>query len=125
MRVLFVYTVSNDLAPPARPLADWFEISLALSYLAAGLEEEGHETSLVVLRHGGFKKEMRQALQENRPDLICYTAVATEYPFVRRLARFVRKELPAAYQVIGGSHPSLRPDEVIEGRFRRGLHQRR
>ena len=39
MRVLFVYSDSNALPPPARPLAEWFEISFAVSYLAGALED--------------------------------------------------------------------------------------
>lgn len=117
MRVLFVYTVSNDLPPPKKPLADWFEISLAISYLSASLEEQGHETSLLVLRHGSFKRQMEHALVESQPALICFSAVATEYSFVEKVARFVSKRVPACYQVIGGAHPSLRPDDVMRGPF--------
>ena len=93
MNVLFVYTVSNCLAPPKKPLADWFEISLALSYLAAVLEREGHTVSLIVLRHGSFNKDLERKLADFDPALVCFTAVATEFPFVQKVAEAVRQRM--------------------------------
>ncbi len=117
MNVLFVYTVSNALALPKKPLAHWFEISIAISYLAAIVRNEGHQVSLLVLRHGSIGKLLDQKLAEFTPDLIGFTAVATEFPFVCKVSAALRKRVPEAYQIVGGSHPSLRPEEAIAGPF--------
>ena len=115
MKVLFVYTVSNALPPPAKPIAEWIEVSFSISYLAAALEHAGHEVALVVLRHGGFAKEIDEALREFTPALVAYTAVATEYPYCAKIAAHLRTRLPDAYHAIGGVHATLCPDGVAEG----------
>ncbi|MDP6410415.1 MAG: radical SAM protein [Planctomycetota bacterium] len=115
MRVLHVYTVSESLPAPSKPIAEFIEISFSLAYLAAALKRAGHECNLVVLRHGRFKRELETAIERSRPELICSTAVATEYPFVERIGRWTRERCPDAYHVVGGTHPILRPDEVAEG----------
>ena len=55
MNVLFVYTVPYAPPPPARPLPDWTEMSLGISYLASTLESAGHTIRLVVLRREGAR----------------------------------------------------------------------
>jgi len=117
MRVLFIYTVSNSLPPPAKPIAEWIEVSFSVSYLVSALEQKGHEVELLVLRHGSFKKELTEALESSRPSMVCYTAVATEYPFCAKVARAVAEMRPGMYQVIGGVHATLRPDDCIRGPF--------
>jgi anaerobic magnesium-protoporphyrin IX monomethyl ester cyclase len=117
VKVLFVHTLSNALPPPARPMAEWVEISFSISYLSAALKSAGHETSLVVLRREKYKKTLDPILREFQPALICYTAVTTEYPFVKKIARHLREEATGAYHVIGGVHGSVRPREVVAGPF--------
>jgi hypothetical protein len=50
MKILFVYTVSESLAPPHKPTAEFIEISFSIAYLSAAVRRAGHEPSLVVLR---------------------------------------------------------------------------
>jgi anaerobic magnesium-protoporphyrin IX monomethyl ester cyclase len=117
MKTLFIYTVSNALPPPAKPIAEWIEVSFSVSYLVSALEAAGHEVELLVLRHGSFKKELREALETSEPGMVCYTSVATEYPFNARVARAVREMRPDAYQVIGGTHSTLRPADCVADCF--------
>jgi len=118
MKILFVYTVSESLPPPQKPIAEFIEISFSVAYLSAAVRRAGHESSLVVLRHGGFKSQMAKALEEAQPDMVCYTAVATEYTFVEKIANWVATQRPGAYQVVGGTHPTLCPEGCIEGPFK-------
>ncbi|HJP01972.1 MAG TPA: radical SAM protein [Planctomycetota bacterium] len=115
MRVLLVYTVSETLPAPSKPIAEFIEISFSVAYLGAALKRAGHESTLVVLRHGRFKKELAAAIEKARPDLVCSTAVATEYPFIEKIARWTRERCPDAYHVVGGTHSILCPAEVCEG----------
>ena len=69
MKILFVYTVSESLPPPQKPIAEFIEISFSVAYLSAAVRRAGHESSLVVLRHGGFKSQMAKALEEAQPDM--------------------------------------------------------
>jgi anaerobic magnesium-protoporphyrin IX monomethyl ester cyclase len=117
MKVLFIYTVSNSLPPPAKPIAEWIEVSFSVSYLVAALESAGHEVDLLVLRHGSFRREVKEALAHTQPEMVCYTAVATEHTFCAKVARSIRQWMPGIYQVIGGVHATLRPDDCIQGPF--------
>jgi radical SAM superfamily enzyme YgiQ (UPF0313 family) len=117
MNVLFVYTVPYAPPPPAKPLPDWTEMSLGISYLASTLERAGHTIRLVVLKREDWKTDLDQVLFEFRPRLLCFTAVATEYVFVEKVARHLRGELPDVHQIIGGPHVSLQPKHVLEGSF--------
>ncbi len=117
MKVLFVYTVSEGPEAPQKPILEWIEISFAVSCLIGALKQAGHEVELLVLRHGRFEKEVRGFLERFDPRIVCYTAVATEFNFITSIAEFVRKERPGLYQVIGGAHVTLRPDDAMDSAF--------
>lgn len=117
MKVLLVYTVSEGPEPPRRPILEWIEISFAVSYLAGALKRAGHEVELLVLRHGRFEQEVLETIERFQPGLIGYTAVATEFEFIKRIAGFVSHERPELYQIIGGAHVTLRPEDALEGAF--------
>jgi anaerobic magnesium-protoporphyrin IX monomethyl ester cyclase len=51
------------------------------------------------------------------PRLICYTAVSTQYDFIAGVAAYVANHHPKIIQMIGGSHASLNPRDVITGPF--------
>jgi radical SAM superfamily enzyme YgiQ (UPF0313 family) len=117
MNVLFVYTVPYAPPPPARPLPDWTEMSLGISYLAGVLERAGHSVRLAVLRREGWAADLDRVLRGFSPRLVCFTAVTTEYPFVEKVARYLGRWLPGVHRVIGGPHASLQPEEVVPGPF--------
>ncbi|MCK5522395.1 MAG: cobalamin-dependent protein [Thiomargarita sp.] len=117
MNILFVYTVSYALSPPAKPLVDWTEISFGISYIASVLEQAGHKIQLVVLRREQFKNDIDRVIQDFQPRLLCFTPVATEYPFVKKIAQYFRETIPQSYQIIGGAHASLQPLDVLKGPF--------
>ena len=56
-------------------------------------------------------------MEEFNPGLICFTAVFSQYKFIEEMARFVKKQWPERYLLIGGVHATLQPDEVITGPF--------
>jgi radical SAM superfamily enzyme YgiQ (UPF0313 family) len=117
MNVLFVYTVPYAPSPPAKPLPDWTEMSLGISYLASVLERAGHTIRLAVLRREGWTDDLDRVLRDFAPGLLCFTAVTTEYPFVEKVARHLRRELPGVHQIIGGPHASVQPAHVLQGPF--------
>jgi anaerobic magnesium-protoporphyrin IX monomethyl ester cyclase len=117
MNVLFIHTLADAALPPARPLNSWTKIQLGISYIASVIKEAGHKTNLVVPRRRRYENEVDRALREFSPDIICVTAVFTEYPFAEKVANYVREKAPKAYMIIGGPHASLQPEEVSRGPF--------
>jgi radical SAM superfamily enzyme YgiQ (UPF0313 family) len=51
------------------------------------------------------------------PQLVGFTAVATQYPFISGAARQLKQLWPRRFLILGGTHASLKPDEVIQDAF--------
>lgn len=117
MNVLFVYSLAEAPSPPAKPLNSWTKIQLGLSYISSVLKRAGHKTKTVVPGRVNFEKGIDRAMDEFPTDIICFTAVSTEYPFIHQVAQYVRSKAPSACMVIGGPHASLQPEEVMKGPF--------
>ena len=119
MKILFVYS-QDHIVSPRKPLEYAEQMQLGISYISAAVKAKGHTTQLVVasryFRRKG-RELFKKAITEFKPDLIAYTSVGTQYEFISWLAAFARKIAPEAYSLIGGAHPSLNPDEVIDGPF--------
>lgn len=119
MNVLFVYSQDQTYSKQ-RPLEFPEYIQLGISYISAVLTQHGHRTRLVVIsphykKHG--LKLLEQRICEFTPRLICYTAVSTQYIFIAELAGSIAERHPGIYQLIGGPHASLNPEDVIAGPF--------
>ncbi|MBM2813293.1 MAG: B12-binding protein [Ignavibacteria bacterium] len=120
MRVLFVYTT------------DWIDLRtykllglqysyLGISYLSSHLKYTGHQTDLLLLSKILSKKTtfklITEKLNSSKPDLICFTCVATEYPYNSLIANFIKTNHPEIPLIIGGPHVSLSSDEAIRDCF--------
>lgn len=119
MRVLFVYSVF-DVHSPKKPLRSPDETQFGISYISALLKRHGHETSLIVLGRPLGRRNWKivdRRIAEFDPQLVCLTAVSSEYPFVESIARYVRLRLPRAYLVLGGVHATLNACDEMLGVF--------
>lgn len=115
MNILFVYSLDN-IVTSARPLSSQLEINFGISYISSFLKERGHYTKLVVLsRLLGRKNKhiIDKYLKSFSPKLICFTAVATQYPFIKDIAKYIKDNYPDIYLLAGGAHVSLNPQEAI------------
>ena len=120
MKVLFVYSTDNAQAIQS-PLSSWSSIQFGISYISSMLKSHGHQTKLVVLGSNQSEednsKQVSSCLLEYGPRLICFTAVFSQYAFIKTIATLVKNLLPETHLLIGGPHATLRPDEVISGPF--------
>ncbi|UCC39300.1 MAG: radical SAM protein [Candidatus Aminicenantes bacterium] len=94
----------GSLAPP-----------LGLLYIAAVLEKEGYEVSVVptdILKWGWG--QVRREIQDFKPDLIGVTS-NTENRFQSfKLIRLAKKALPQALTILGGPHASMASKDCLE-----------
>jgi radical SAM superfamily enzyme YgiQ (UPF0313 family) len=112
MNVLFVDSVERAISRE-RPLR-FCQIQLGISYISSVLKEDGHSTGLVVLSSERPKAGLAQAVEAVErcaPDVVAFTCVSTQYPFIESAARSIRRARPNAYLVIGGPHASLVPED--------------
>jgi anaerobic magnesium-protoporphyrin IX monomethyl ester cyclase len=119
LRVLFLYSVGH-VASQDRPLETMGQIQFGIAYVSALLKQHGHQTELLVVSHFGDKDNssiVHRKVEEFRPDMIGFYAVATEFAYVESMARLIRSIAPKSYLLVGGPHATLRPDEAIAGPF--------
>ena len=120
MKVLFLFSLHN-ISSFEKPLLASDQFNFGISYISSLLKEHGHETSLVVLgseeKAWRIRKQLEEIINDFQPDIIGFSSISTQYPFVSSIASEVKEKYKGTFLVIGGAHATLCPDEVIEGPF--------
>lgn len=120
MKITFIYSL-EDAQSVASPLQSWSDIQFGISYISSVLKTAGHQTRLVVLgSNNPWPRNIRQLnkfITEFSPHIICFTAVASQYPLIKKTASLIKNQWPDKYLVIGGVHATLNPTEVINDSF--------
>jgi len=109
MRVLFVYS-TRDCLSARHPLPSLQDIHIGLSYISTFLKSKGHSTRLAVV--DSESPEQRVAVIERivadfDPQLVGFTAVSTQYPFVVTVAKQLAQRWPDKFLLLGGVHASV------------------
>ena len=84
---------------------------LGLLYIAAVLEKEGYPVRVFDLYPDD--DGMLTEVAAFRPDVVGMTVLTDYWPRARRVAAFIRKEVPAATFVVGGIHVTAMPEEAL------------
>ncbi|MFC1490935.1 B12-binding domain-containing radical SAM protein [Candidatus Latescibacterota bacterium] len=116
---MFIYS-HDDIQSTLKPLRSWATIQFGISYISSFLKDNGHQTRLLVLGCNMWKDSkqlIESSIEEFDPNLICFTATFSQYPFIEKIAEFTKNKWPDKFLLIGGVHSSLNPDEVINGPF--------
>lgn len=119
MKVLFTYSLS-DVYDPKRPLYSFENIHIGISYLSSSLKSKGHATRLLILPCEDYRKSigmMHECMNAYSPDIVAFTAVATQYPFISKMAGYIKNNWPDRLLVAGGSYVSLCPEEALRDSF--------
>ncbi len=116
MKILFVSSFQHYCSIE-KPLYDQNAIPLGISYVSSFLKQAGHETRMVVLTPDTPRAVLDDAIRAFQPRLVGFTAIFSEYPFIRDIAAHVKRMHPELYLVAGGPHVSLNPQEGIQDAF--------
>jgi len=119
MKILFVYSL-DDIQSTSKPLRSWATIQFGISYISSVLKAHGHHTALLVLGSNKLEESrglLQAFIRDSNPDLICFTAVFSQYHFVEKTAKFIKDRWADKYLLIGGVHATSNPEEVINGPF--------
>jgi radical SAM superfamily enzyme YgiQ (UPF0313 family) len=119
MDTLFVYSLERIISAK-RPLGTPEQINFGLSYLSALLKQHGFSTKLAVLGSNRVKTSttiLFNMIENLSPKIIAFTAVATQYWFIKLLAEKIKIIHPDIFLIIGGAHATLCPEEVMDGPF--------
>ncbi len=119
MNVLFV-CLATDPESRTKPLQKPEDIRFGISYLSSLLKQRHYNTKLLVLGgdlEEGNKNIINEYIKTFCPELICFTAVTSEYHLVANIAKYIKSNYPDIYLLIGGIHTSLNPQDVISDDF--------
>ncbi|MFX1254421.1 MAG: B12-binding domain-containing radical SAM protein [Promethearchaeota archaeon] len=118
MRILFIYSINIVYYQnPLKPLESLERLQFGISYISAFLKSHGYKTELLVLTRETKKEYINKFIEKFRPSLICFTSVTTEYPFIAKIAQYIKNKFPNIYLLVGGPHVSLNPENVIKDSF--------
>ena len=114
MRIACVYTVERGVSDE-KPLPFAMYVPFGIATVATVLKKAEHDVDLLVYSEESetVEERLRAYVLEKRPEMFCFTAISTQFPFVRKLAKIVRDLDPSIYIVIGGHHPSLASEHTI------------
>jgi len=118
-KILFIYsteTATYPLTLMLRPIGSPEFISFGISYISSLLKNHGHQTDLLVLSSSFGKKSwslINRRLHLFSPDLVCFSAVSSQYPFITKVAKHIKSHHPELFLLIGGPHVSLNAKEAI------------
>ena len=101
------------------PLND-MNLPLGLIYLAGYLRERIKDIEIKILDQISDRKTIK-ILRKEKPELIGFSAMSTNYHASKKLAREIRKILPESYLIIGGQHITVLPDSFDKSGFDIGV----
>ena len=114
MNILFVYSLDVGIEP--NKVLDYPDrMSFGISYISSVLKERGHNTELLVLSRlfgRENKDDIADCVNRFQPELMCFSAVFTQYDFIASIARYIARNYPRIYLVIGGPHATASPNDV-------------
>jgi radical SAM superfamily enzyme YgiQ (UPF0313 family) len=116
LKVLFIYTRELPQSP-SKPLVDFEAINFGISSISSFIKNQGHETRLLVMTRKSDFSIIDEFMKDYSPQLICFTAVASEYLFVERIGKYIEERYPDKFLLIGGVHVSLVPDDSMLDTF--------
>lgn len=95
MKIMFIYSL-EDVQGILRPLRTWTDTHFGISYISSLLKADGHQTQLVVLGSNNHWRDniklLNTFMAEFSPDIICVTAVTSQYPFVKQIASAIKSQ---------------------------------
>jgi anaerobic magnesium-protoporphyrin IX monomethyl ester cyclase len=89
-------------------------ISHGLAMLSVLAKEKGFETDLIDLRALNSWDHFRDELIKRRPRVCGLTMMSVDYNPVMRSIEVIKEVDPSIIVVVGGPHPTIAPDEVLE-----------
>ena len=110
MQVLFIYTNVNVRGGHA---GGQVAMQLGIASISAVLKSRGHDCELLVITQPDGLAKAEQKIRDVQPDVLAYTAVATQFQHVADLSRQLRQAHPDLFQICGGPHVTLVPEAAL------------
>src|SRR4030042_3025652 len=93
------------LINPPYPFSEIPIMPMGLAYIAAVLEQKGHEVEILDLLVSKYSKEkIRQKLEQYKPDIVGLTSVTMNYPIASDIIKYCKSVNKEILTIIGGPH---------------------
>lgn len=109
MKILFVYTNINGYH------CDNYHFGVGS--LVQTVINEGHDASVKILLTKDEFHEFECEIQKNRPDLIGFSSVSSQFPHIKQLSEIAKKVSKDIITICGGVHPTLAPQEILKSQY--------
>lgn len=89
-----------------------------VGYLSTVLKKAGHDVSLLHITSTPDRNQylylLRKSLNGENRHLIAFSATTNMFPYVQEWARWAKQEIPNVFNICGGVHATLNPQDTIE-----------
>ncbi len=106
MNLLFVYTNVNGFHEDI--------YSFGLASIVSVAREAGHTTRILIVRNKDEYSGVLGEVASFRPRVVGFTAVSSQFAFVKELAAAIKSQFPDVITVCGGVHPTINPECLLE-----------
>lgn len=106
MKVLFIYYDTGSSEPP--------RIGFGVAYLSSFLKKHGHNTKLCYFRSDEDMLYALSIIREWKPHIVAHSSTSSSFYSVGMAAKKIKDSFPQLFQVCGGNHVSLCPDELLK-----------
>jgi radical SAM superfamily enzyme YgiQ (UPF0313 family) len=114
-KILFIHTAAGILSTKKQPLPFVKELAAGLSFIMGAVRDAGYDYDLLVLSSlNNIKLEIKKALKSTGADIVMTSAVTSQYSFVCKVARQIKRQNNNIKIIIGGVHATLNPQNVIK-----------
>ena len=109
MKVLFLYTNINGFHQDS--------YGDGIAQIMAVTKRAGHDLRQLQVFEKSQYAEVSQMVEEYKPDVVGFTAVSSQFSFVKDLSEIIKKINPKIINVCGGVHTTLYPQCVLESEY--------
>jgi len=106
LKVLFVYTNINGF--------HYDSYHFGVASLVSVTRDAHHEPRIIVLTEKNHFEKFERELKEFKPDVIGFSAVSSQFMFIKELAGIAKTIFPETITVCGGVHPTLDQNCILE-----------
>jgi anaerobic magnesium-protoporphyrin IX monomethyl ester cyclase len=114
MNIGIIYSVETYVTVE-RPIGPFSEVPFGISYIASVLKAAGHQVNLIIISPAThIRQTISEFINTFHPRMFCLTAVTTQFPVMREVAKAIKSTDKSIYVILGGAHATLAPESTIQ-----------
>lgn len=103
IKILFIKSVVSS---------ELFTCDFGIGSLISSLKTKGYDVDLFIYRSSGDLRMLKLRIDSFKPDVFAFSTYASSFKSTLFLSQYLRKKYPVVFQVCGGVHVILNPQDV-------------